>query len=278
MISARAIHINVLGAEKLLDRLGSVSKLTEQGTRDWLDKRSEEVASKTVNLEMDVLRQLCDLCQRLGWRPDNPAGAVNKLPWKLSRLPLALTFVQVQRVLQVAHQLATEAPLRSLAGQCERLLIAGIYLGLRRGELQPLLWSDTNGRQVFIQGKTLPDGQPWEPKGHEARVITYSGIERPIAVFFGEEPEAGYASSPAKDRSPPFHADSLTAAMEGVLKPLIPALSLHSLRHTLATWRLEMGEPMIRVQNLMGHADANTRLRYAHVQVDPMADLLPLLL
>jgi site-specific recombinase XerD len=38
-----------------------------------------------------------------------------------------------------------------------------------------------------------------------------------------------------------------------------------------------MGEPMIRVQALMGHADANTLLRYAHVQPDPRQDLLPLL-
>jgi site-specific recombinase XerD len=38
-----------------------------------------------------------------------------------------------------------------------------------------------------------------------------------------------------------------------------------------------MGDPMVRVQALMGHADANTRLRYTHVQPDPLADLLPLL-
>jgi integrase len=61
------------------------------------------------------------------------------------------------------------------------------------------------------------------------------------------------------------------------MKALKPALSLHSLRHTFSSWRLEMGEPMIQVQSLMGHADANTLLHYAHVQVDPMADLLPLL-
>jgi integrase len=48
-------------------------------------------------------------------------------------------------------------------------------------------------------------------------------------------------------------------------------------RYTFATWRLDMGDPIIRVQALMGHADANTLLRYAHGQVDPMADLLPLL-
>ena len=35
---------------------------------------------------------------------------------------------------------------------------------------------------------------------------------------------------------------------------------------------------MIRVQSQMGHADANTLLRYEHVQPDPLADLLPLVL
>ena len=34
---------------------------------------------------------------------------------------------------------------------------------------------------------------------------------------------------------------------------------------------------MIRVQSLMGHADANALLRYTHVQPDPLADLLQLL-
>jgi integrase len=164
----------------------------------------------------------------------------------------------------------------TLAAQRYRLLVAGIYFGLRRGELQHLLWSDTNGRQIYVQGKTLPDGRPWVPKDREARVIYYPGIERPIAVVFGEGEGRGYVFSPDPDRQVPFHADSLSQAVERLVKPLNPALSMHSLRHTFATWRLEMGEPMIRVQHLMGHASAETLLRYAHVQPDPMADLLGL--
>ena len=62
-----------------------------------------------------------------------------------------------------------------------------------------------------------------------------------------------------------------------VLKPLSPALTLHSLRHAFATWRLDMGESMARVQRLMGHADDDTLMRYAHIEPDPLADLLPLL-
>jgi site-specific recombinase XerD len=87
----------------------------------------------------------------------------------------------------------------------------------------------------------------------------------------------GYVFSPDLERQRTFHHDSLSQAVEPLLKSLNPALNLHALRHTFATWRLEMGDPIIRVQSLMGHADANTLLRYVHVQVDPMADLLPLL-
>jgi site-specific recombinase XerD len=64
---------------------------------------------------------------------------------------------------------------------------------------------------------------------------------------------------------------------EKVLKPLNPQLSIRSLSHTFMPWYLDMGEPMVRVQALMGHADANTLLGYAHVRPDPLADLLPLL-
>lgn len=108
-------------------------------------------------------------------------------------------------------------------------------------------------------------------------MIQYPGIERPIALVFGEGEARGYVFSPDGARQRAFHHDSLSQAVEPLLKSLNPALNLHALRHTFATWRLEMGDPMIRVQALMGHASAETLLRYAHVQPDPMADLLPLL-
>jgi integrase len=60
------------------------------------------------------------------------------------------------------------------------------------------------------------------------------------------------------------------------LKPFCPAFILRLLRHTFATWQLEMGDPMVRVKALMGHTDANTLLRSAHLQPDRPADLLPL--
>jgi integrase len=108
---------------------------------------------------------------RYGWREQNPARTIRKLPWKVSRLPHALTRDQVQQVLERARAMGTAPGASSVQRVLYRRVVAGIFFGLRRGELQYLLWSDTNGRQVWIQGKTLPDGQSWLPKDREARVI-----------------------------------------------------------------------------------------------------------
>jgi site-specific recombinase XerD len=275
--SDRVIAINVSRADHLLDTLVDLSATSQDAIETWQNDRLEKVARKTVNLEHDVLRQLLDLCVRLRWRADNPARMVKKLPWKFSRLPQALTYVQVQEALRLAAEAPPRADPTSVAAQRYRLLVVGIYFGLRRGELQHLLYTDTNGRQVYVQGKTLPDGRPWVPKDREARVIYYPGIERAIAIVFGEGEGSGYVFSPDPERQRPFHHDSLSQAVEPLLKSLNPALNLHALRHTFATWRLEMGDPMIRVQSLMGHADVNALLRYAHVQPDPLTNLLPLL-
>jgi integrase len=149
--------------------------------------------------------------------------------------------VQVQQVLERAHQAGEGQPATSLHAQLYRLMVAGNFFGLRRGELQYLLWSDPTGRQVYIQGKTLPSGGSWTPKDRAARIISYPVIEKPIAVVFGEDTRAGYVFSLVRDRSRSFVADWLTKLVERLLKPLSPELSLHSRRHTFASWRLEVG-------------------------------------
>jgi integrase len=188
-----------------------------------------------------------------------------------------LTEGQVVQVLDASRQLARGAAPYTIASQIYRLVVAGLFCGLRRGELQHLLASDTNGRAVVVQSKMLPHGTFWTPKDREARVITYDGIMLALRVVF-EDITAGYVFSPSPARDVPFHADSLTAYVDKRLLPQIGAgLTLHSFRHTFATWRLEAGDSILQVKGMMGHSDANTLLRYAHVAPRPLANLLALL-
>jgi integrase len=101
--SQEVIRENLHRAGKFLDELGNVARLTEVDLRAWQQALADRVSRKTVNLYLDTLRQLLDLCVRFGWREDNPARALKKLPWKVSRLPQALTRDQVQRVLEEAR-------------------------------------------------------------------------------------------------------------------------------------------------------------------------------
>jgi integrase len=94
---------------------------------------------------------------------------------------------------------------------------------------------------------------------------------------FGETPQPGFVFSSFSDDSRRFDADVLTKGVRRLFVPIDPYLTLHSLRHTFATWRLMMGDPLLLVKGWMGHASAETLLRYAHVQADRLADLLPLL-
>lgn len=58
-------------------------------------------------------------------------------------------------------------------------------------------------------------------------------------------------------------------------------LSLHCLRHTFVTWRIEhglsgKGDNLVRVQQAAGHADIQTTMRYTHIKMSPEKNILAL--
>jgi len=54
-------------------------------------------------------------------------------------------------------------------------------------------------------------------------------------------------------------------------------LSLHCLRHTFITWRIECGDPLPRVMYLAGHSNIETTMRYTHISAKKMRDIIRLL-
>jgi integrase len=42
----------------------------------------------------------------------------------------------------------------------------------------------------------------------------------------------------------------------------------HSLRHTFASWLVQMGKPLYTVSQLLGHSDVKMTMRYAHLAPD----------
>lgn len=49
-------------------------------------------------------------------------------------------------------------------------------------------------------------------------------------------------------------------------------INFHSLRHTFASWRVLRGGDLYRLKEVMGHADIQTTMIYAHLRPDALLE------
>jgi integrase/recombinase XerD len=139
------------------------------------------------------------------------------------------------------------------------ILMVAYSAGLRVSEVVSLKINDidSNRMQIFIQAA----------KGKKDRYATLSRIALTILreyvreykpkefLFEGQYPNTQYSSRSAQ------------IIFKDMIKKLKvpPTLGFHSLRHSYATHLLENGTDIKYIQELLGHNDIKTTLRYTHV-------------
>jgi integrase len=152
--------------------------------------------------------------------------------------------------------------------------------GARRGELAALRFSDLDDRVLTIE-RGVSAEQVGPTKTGRVRRLTLGSS---TAMLWRECEATWRASVPDAVPFGPWlfsgqsgHQERLTAgAMSHWFAALcreagLPGVSLHRLRHTVATFLVGRGD-LLRVQQRLGHRDASTTLRnYAHAL--PLEDL-----
>ena len=173
----------------------------------------------------------------------------------------------------------------------EDYLQIAVMTGARRGELAALRWSnvDLSAKQMAIrEARTCTrekkadrkrSGAAAEvtkaPKSRQTRIVPLDDAS--VAVFKrirarqaefklrGDYEDRGYVF--AGSSGEPVPLNSLTKAFREIADgaDIDKGLSLHSLRHTAATWALASGADILAVQQILGHAAASTTLNvYGH--------------
>ncbi len=178
----------------------------------------------------------------------NPARAV-KLPKRVRRAPRFLSHAEA------VHLMA------STSDETADLVRFAIGSGLRGGELVTLRFADVDVARgvISVRGEMT--------KGKADRIVPLSAWSR----------QAIESRRAAVRGAKPFPYDRESASKKvkyAMQKAGIGKYSLHTLRHTFASWLRIGGAPLDRIQYWLGHRSISTTMVYAHIEPDAIKNEL----
>jgi integrase len=193
---------------------------------------------------------------------------------KLSRAPVRERFLsrdEAVRFLDAIADLQHKSLLSETFGDALRLLL---LTGARKTEILGLRWSEVDElRKVLVlpPERTKAGGKTGE------RRISLSApaleiLSKRIATSSGETQatESLFVFPAARGEG---HAIGLRRAFTKVrANASLEGLRIHDLRHSFASFAVAEGASLFLIGKLLGHANARTTERYAHLANDPLQD------
>jgi integrase len=138
-------------------------------------------------------------------------------------------------------------------------VLVALNTGLRKGEIFGLRWSDVDllGAQITVRGEGAKSGQTrYVPLNTEALDV--------LQRWQGATPDENGFVFPGRVEGEPL--DDVKKAWRAVVKAAkLQRFTFHDLRHTFASKLVMAGVDLNTVRELLGHADIEMTLRYAHL-------------
>jgi integrase len=252
--------IEFLGAKANRD----LSTLTASEIMRFRDREAKERATASVNLSLRILRASCSEAVRQELLPNNPALRVKLLKTGDKSARRAFTLAEIKRILRACGDDV----------EWRGLVLFGLYLGQRLGDLAKLTWRAVNFEHeiAFTARKTgrrivLPLVQPLAdylaslpvgdspnafifPRAASAkRTATLSSQFRDILV------EAGLVAPRSHEATGKGRSHAREAS----------EISFHSLRHSAVTMLKASGLSDVFAREIVGHESSAVSRQYTHL-------------
>jgi integrase len=258
--------------ERFIEFLGTkanrdLSTLQANDIARFRDREAKERARATANLTLKVLRICFGEAARQELLPSNPALRVKLLKTREKSARRAFSLSEIKRILKACDD-----------AEWRGLVLFGLYLGQRLGDLAKLTWRAVNfetGEIAFTTRKTgrrivLPLVQPLSDY-----LASLPASDNPNAFIF---PRAASATRTGT-LSNQFR-DILVAA--GLVEPRgheatgkgrsqareTSEISFHSLRHSAVTMLKASGVSDVFAREIVGHESAAISRQYTHLSTD----------
>ena len=247
-------------ARQILPSLGDLpARAVERGHVAALHHRLRKTPYR-ANQVLHVLSKMFALAEVWGLRDpgSHPVRAIRK--YREHRRERFLSEEELRRLGRVLHEVEAEAggkggaPIRASAVAALRLLM---LTGCRRNEILCLKWQDVDRKAGALRLRDSKTGARTTPLPPAARMVL-AGVPRVPGnpwVITGTKP--GGRLSNLNDH---WQRIRVRAGLEDV--------RIHDLRHSFASRALALGESLPMIARLLGHDQAHTTARYAHLARD----------
>ncbi len=215
-------------------------------------KDTPGAANRTIQLVSHML----NVAEKWGQRPDgsNPCRHVEKFKErKRERYLSASELLCLGEVLAEAERTRTELP-----GAIAAIWLL-IFTGCRRSEILTLRWEHVDFEKECLR---LPDSKTG------ARTIHLNAPALEILSVVEHQDGNPYVIVGGK---PGAHLVNLRKPWQRIRKQAdLEDVRLHDLRHSFASVAVGLGESLHMTGKLLGHSQAQTTQRYAHLADDPV--------
>ena len=221
----------------------------EQFKAEMITKRG--ISNKTIKNYLTVLNK----CLITAYEWKDLDGAPPKIKWPKCA-PSKMDYLSPDEC---------ESLLSHSEGIVHELILTALRTGMRQGELKGLQWSsiDWENRSVAVR-HSRDDRMKMlvPPKSNRIRHVPLD-----IDVYdllFKRKQNTGYVFSDTDGE--PFDYHRMERRLTRACKEAqLRKIGWHTLRHTFASHLAMRGVPLPTVQELMGHSNITTTMRYAHV-------------
>lgn len=205
----------------------------------------------------------------LSWAVDqeiiaaNPVSRVKKLPKRT--MERFLSEIEAARLLETLAEMEADGSLLPVHGDCVRVLL---LTGARRGEIAGLRWNEVD----LARGVLTLSADRHKAGGSAGK--KHIVINAPAAQIIAQRTRMGAAVFAAPSNPDEGCDAGLAKAWERVrARADLPGVRLHDLRHSFASFGAAGGASLLLIGKALGHSQAATTARYAHLGHDPVRDL-----
>jgi integrase len=207
-----------------------------------------------ANRTLAVLSKIFNLTEEWGLRPDgsNPCRHVKK--YKEAKRERYLSPDELKELGKTLREAAEDKTETAHVVAAFQLLI---LTGCRLMEIQTLKWSYVQENALL-----LPDSKTG------AKKVYLGSAAREVLDAIARDPENEYVITGEKKGR---HVTDLQKPWQRIREAAgLNDVRIHDLRHSFASGAVGMGESLPMIGRLLGHTQAQTTARYAHLADEPM--------